>query len=137
MSPKLITNRVTETASRYTKFLRWGRTPLDDARTFHHEDCIRFLLKHHARGQKGGLPNNIPASENESQINMQADESSGEDELSSSTGVMLINEDDMKEKVLFVGHPMYSLESGPQNFIKRAMSTEKQEGRIVIKTSDN
>ncbi|KAJ1373012.1 Glutamine synthetase, partial [Parelaphostrongylus tenuis] len=78
---------------------RWGRTPLDDARTFHHEDCIRFLLKHHLRGQKVSLPNSTPASENESQATSQADESSGEDELSGSTGMMLINEEDMKEKV--------------------------------------
>ncbi|VDM55846.1 unnamed protein product [Angiostrongylus costaricensis] len=84
---------------------RWGRTPLDDARTFHHEDCIRFLLKQHARGQKVSLPENTPASENESQISSQADESSGEDELSGSTGMMLINEEDMKEKgVTVVSH---------------------------------
>nr|CDJ80161.1 Ankyrin and Glutaminase domain containing protein [Haemonchus contortus] len=77
---------------------RWGRTPLDDARAFHHEDCVRFLLKHHARGHKISIPTDVPASENGAEMNSQADESSGEDELTSSTGMMLINDDDMKEK---------------------------------------
>ncbi|PIO75235.1 ankyrin repeat protein [Teladorsagia circumcincta] len=83
---------------------RWGRTPLDDARSFHHEDCVRFLLKHHARGHKIVLPNDVPASENGAEMNSQADESSGEDELSSSTGMMLINEDDVKEKACNGGY---------------------------------
>ncbi|KAK6053549.1 ankyrin repeat protein [Cooperia oncophora] len=104
---------------------RWGRTPLDDARSFHHEDVVRFLLKHHARGHKvvlpttfqpvkmepsidkTSLPAQYPFSEKfhriqheqaSSMLTNQADESSGEDELSSSTGMMLINEDEVKEK---------------------------------------
>ncbi|KIH64221.1 ankyrin repeat protein [Ancylostoma duodenale] len=43
---------------------RWGRTPLDDARAFHHEDCIRFLLKQHVRGNRNSIPNDVPGSEN-------------------------------------------------------------------------
>ncbi|WKX94233.1 hypothetical protein Q1695_011471 [Nippostrongylus brasiliensis] len=77
---------------------RWGRTPFDDARSFHHEECARFLLKHHARCHKAGLSNDVPASENGGEMINQADESSGEDELSSSTGMMLINENDMKDR---------------------------------------
>lgn len=38
-------------------------------------------------------------------MNSQADESSGEDELSSSTGMMLINEHEMKEKGRFYRNP--------------------------------
>ncbi|EYC30643.1 hypothetical protein Y032_0005g2768 [Ancylostoma ceylanicum] len=120
---------------------RWGRTPLDDARAFHHEDCIRFLLKQHVRGNRNSIPNDVPGSENcidpefgmpairklagivinnetalavpsrhlqhkrhsipeiEVLLNGQADESSGEEELAGTTGVMLINESEVKEKV--------------------------------------
>ncbi|VDO12819.1 unnamed protein product [Haemonchus placei] len=56
------------------------------------------MLKHHARGHKISIPTDVPASENGAEMNSQADESSGEDELTSSTGMMLINDDDMKEK---------------------------------------
>ncbi|EPB67536.1 ankyrin repeat protein [Ancylostoma ceylanicum] len=78
---------------------RWGRTPLDDARAFHHEDCIRFLLKQHVRGNRNSIPNDVPGSENCIELNGQADESSGEEELAGTTGVMLINESEVKEKV--------------------------------------
>ncbi|RCN32899.1 glutaminase [Ancylostoma caninum] len=89
------TNQLTQTDI----LKEWGRTPLDDARAFHHEDCIRFLLKQHVRGNRSSIPNDVPGSENCIELNSQADESSGEEELAGTTGVMLINESEVKEKV--------------------------------------
>ncbi|CAJ0959599.1 unnamed protein product, partial [Mesorhabditis belari] len=77
---------------------RWGRVPIEDARQFKHDECIRLLLRAQMRDGR-----QYPTIEESSAVNgnhqngkhVDGDESSSGDELSNGIGVMMIDDKEL------------------------------------------
>ncbi|CAJ0587042.1 unnamed protein product, partial [Mesorhabditis spiculigera] len=81
---------------------RWGRIPLDDAKLFNHEDCVRLLTRAQAR-QSGPVDESSSTSAPADPIDpvrhtTEADDSSSSgDELANGIGVMMIDDKELDQ----------------------------------------